>query len=125
MGRIVIPGPWVSLILGLGAFRLLRLVSYDSFPPIARARAWVLGEYVVSTGSQAQLMGLTSNRPELEYRYRRPLLAELVHCSYCFGFWIALGGYLAWLEWPTGVLYGAAPFALSAFIGLVARNLDP
>ncbi len=94
----VIPSPWVAVILTLGTFRLLRLISYDTFPPIVKLREHVVGES--------------------EWRI------ELVNCRFCLSFWIGLAVYLLWLWQPTATLYGAAPFALSGAVGLIARNWD-
>jgi hypothetical protein len=121
----MIPSPWTGLILALGTYRLLRLLAFDTFPPVARGRAWILGEEVVTVGNSNARMRLTDDRMEVSYRYRRALLAELVHCAFCLGLWLSAGAYVLWLEWPRPTLYGAMPFAISAFIGLVARNLDP
>lgn len=122
---MILPSPWVGLVLGLGAFRLMRLLSYDSFPPFERARGWILGEETVTVGSAATRMGITNEDPQVSVRYRRPLLAELVHCAFCLGLWLAGGIYAAWLLEPRWTIYAAVPFALSSFVGLVARNLDP
>lgn len=119
----MIPSPWVAVVLGLAVYRLLRLAGWDTFPPIVRARAWVTGEYVVRTGDANQMMGI-SEPPGLAYRYRRPLLAELIACAFCLGVWLSGLAYAAWLEWPHPTLYGAFPLALSAFAGLVAKVLD-
>jgi hypothetical protein len=55
--------------------------------------------------------------------YDRPTLAHLVHCPYCVGFWISLAHVAAWYAWhPT--IYVMFPFAVSGFVGLVAKNLD-
>lgn len=121
----MIPPLWQAVVLGLAVYRLLRLIGWDTFPPIARARAWLVGEYVVRSGTPDQLAGLTNTEPSLEYRYRRPLLAELIACAFCLGLWVSGLVYALWLEWPTWTLYGAFPFALSAFAGIVAKNLDP
>lgn len=121
----MIPGPWVALVLTLGAFRLTRLAGWDTFPPVARARAWLTGEHVVHSTSANMAMGVTGELPGYEYRYRRRLLAELLHCAFCAGFWVALAAYLAWRFEPRWTLYLLAPFALSAAVGLIARNLDP
>ncbi len=121
----MIPTWWVALVLGLGAYRVCRLLGWDDFPPIARARGWVTGEHVVTNGSTNTRMGLTSEPVVASYRYRRPYLAALLHCAFCLGFWVSLATYVAWRLWPVGSVTVMAPFALSAFVGLVARNWDP
>jgi hypothetical protein len=93
-----IPSPWVAVVLTLGTFRLLRLLGWDEFPPVLKAREWLL--------------------------HGRPLLGDLWGCPFCLGWWLSLAVYLLWLWQPTGTLYGAAPFALSGAVGLIAKNLD-
>lgn len=111
-----LPSPWVALVLGLAAFRLTRLGGWDDFPPIERVRAWIIGE---SWNAKAGVPETTLPT------YRRPLLAHLVHCAFCLGAWISLAVYLWWILTPEWGLYPLAPFALSGFVGLVAKNWDP
>lgn len=115
----MIPSPWISLVLALAAFRVTRLIGWDDLPPIVAARRWALGESVEVRSRPA------GQDDVYVYVYERPLLAHFVHCPFCVGFWISLATYLLWLFEPTGTLYGAAPFALSAAVGLLAKNLDP
>ncbi len=107
----MIPGPWVALVLALAAFRLTRLAGWDDFPLAVRVRGWITGEHTI--------------RGRAEPLYQRPTLAHLLACPWCIGFWISCAVYVGWLLVPTEALYAAAPFALSAFVGLVAKNLDP
>lgn len=133
----MIPSPWVAVILTLGTFRLLRLIGWDDFPPILKARGWLIGEHWVPTlvpkfdqeslhHSPPELPGKqpSSEVDEVRPGYDRPLLAHLIHCPFCIGWWLSLAVYLLWLWLPTEVLYAAAPFALSGAIGLIAKNWD-
>lgn len=121
----MIPHPWPALVLALAAYRAVRLLGWDDFPPIARVRAWVVGEGAVSRGSHNAQLNLTAEKPEITVSYRRPLLDHFIHCPFCVGAWLSLIVYLAWLAEPRWTLYGAAPFALSGAVGLIAKNLDP
>lgn len=121
----MIPTPWAAAVLVLGAFRVTRLLGWDHLKPFARARAWLLGERFHRSGSSNSLGGYTSEVPETVVTYKRAFLAEMWQCAYCLGFHVSWIVYLLWLWQPRIVLYGAAPFALSAAIGLLARNLDP
>lgn len=112
----MIPTPWAAVVLALGAYRLTRLIGWDDLPPIARLRARVTGE--------RQHMNSTVNR-ELITTYRRPTLEHFLSCPFCQGFWVSLAAYLVWRFEPTGTLYFLAPFALSAAVGLISKNLDP
>lgn len=115
----MIPAPWVGLVLAFGAYRLTRLLGWDDWPPIARSRAWLLGE------KWTMARGVGGAPDTYVAVYKRPLLQKLVHCPFCIGWWVCLATYLAWLLWPSGTLYGAFPFALSGAVGLLAKNLDP
>lgn len=112
----MIPTPWIGLILLLGAYRLVRLIGWDDFPPIHRLRARITGEtrYTSSTESREDI-----------FRYERPLLAHFLACPFCQGFWVSLAVYLCWRFEPTGTIYALAPFALSGAVGLLAKNADP
>lgn len=121
----MIPDPWTAIILALGVYRLTRLLGWDDFPPVAKVRAWVVGEHVVTTGSTNARMGLTNEPVEVEYSYRRPTLSHFLHCPFCLGAWLCLGTYIAWRLEPSWTLTVAFVFAMSGAVGLVARNLDP
>lgn len=121
----MIPTPWVAVVLMLAVFRLNRLLSYDHFPPVARLRAWAVGEHSTTSGDQNARMGLTSAPVQVATSYRRETLHELLACVFCIGFWTALAVYGFWLWQPTWALYAAAPLALNAAAALAARWLDP
>lgn len=121
----MIPEPWEFAALALAAFRLARLVGWDDFPPVARARAWLSGEVVTTTATLNARMGVSAEALTAVVSYRRPTLAHFLGCAYCQGAWIAGAVYGAWVAYPRATLYAAAPLALSAAVGIVARNLDP
>lgn len=121
----MIPSPWIGVVLALAAFRATRLIGWDDFPPVARARAWVTGCEARSQSTSNTAMGLTGDQPQITWTYRRPLLAHMLGCGYCLGFWVSLVTYLAWVWFPTETLYIAAPFALSGAVGITSRMLDP
>jgi hypothetical protein len=70
--------PLALIVAVIGAARLTRLITHDSFPPIARLRAW--------------------------YEDRVPEdWGMLVHCHWCMGPWmtlIAIGTFLLTFTWP-------------------------
>lgn len=113
---VVIPDPWVGVILAFGAFRLARLVGWDDLPPIQKLRNRLTGQVI-------RYMPTQSTEPV--YAWKRPLLAHFLACPYCQGFWIALAVYLGWVANARVTLYALAPFALSAAVGIIARRLDP
>lgn len=121
----MIPNVWTGIVLALAAFRVTRLIGWDDLPPIARVRAWATGERVYSKPMRGENVDV--------YQHDRPLLSHFLHCAFCQGFWTASVVYGAWLaagspghaEPRSWVFYALVPFALSAAVGLVARNLDP
>jgi hypothetical protein len=118
----MIPTDLTALVLVLAAYRIVRLIGWDDFPPIQRFRDWVTGaRFVATSGPNA---GYTQEQPAHAWVYQRPLLAHFLGCAFCVGAWISAAVYVCWLEWPRPTLYGAAPFALSAAVGLIAKNLD-
>jgi len=119
----VIPSAWPALVLALGTYRAVRLIGWDDFPPIQRIRDYLTGAVLAQVGSPNA--GYTSETPAYTWTYRRPLLAKFVMCAWCVGFWVSCGVYVAWLKEPKWTLYVLAPFALSAAVGITARNLDP
>lgn len=104
----MIPAAIPLLVLALAAFRTYRLVTRDDFPPIVRARNWLVG---VRFGHG----GATS--------FSRPLLADWLACEWCSGLWWSAAWYAAWAEWPRETLYAAVPAALSAAVGLLQATL--
>lgn len=131
----MIPSPWEFALLALAAYRLTRLGGWDDFPPIAAVREWILREEWVGTplfSMEEEIersVSLPGKTPEslaenVRPAYGRPLLAHLVHCPFCLGWWVSLAVYLAWVALPTAALAIAAPFAISGVVGLVAKNLD-
>lgn len=105
----MIPAPWEFVLLTLGVFRLVRLVGWDDLPPVAAVRRWLTG---------------TVEDGEYE-RHRRPLLAHFLACPFCVGAWLALAAYLLWLWQPEWTVAVCVPLALSAAVGLAAKNWDP
>jgi hypothetical protein len=121
----VIPSAWIGVVLALATYRLVRLLGWDDFPPVARARAWVTGEHWVPVDSATEAGGKTPDRGDyVQAAYRRPMLAHFLHCAFCQGFWMSALVYTAWVVFPTETLYALAPFALSGVVGLLAKNLD-
>ena len=89
---LVIPSPWVAIVLTLGTFRLWRIAAADTLPILVRFRDWLLGYEWTNTDD--------------EKFYSRPLLAEWLECPWCSGAWFSVAAYLLWL-WTPGMLYVA------------------
>ena len=141
----MIPGPSVFALLALGVYRACRLIGWDDFPPIVRARDWATGAheetfYVCPTCAVERedydpsgwvgrndcpaCGSAQAPQAESEPGFRRPLLAEFLACPYCLGAWASLIVYLCWISAPRFTLYATVPFALSATVGLIAKNWD-
>jgi hypothetical protein len=97
---------WTLVLLGLAAYRIYRLLAMDTL--LDTPRAWLVG-----------LGGWKEGQPVPRgYRHR---IAEFLVCAWCLGFWLSLAWWGAWQQWPHGTLVAAAPFAISAVVGLLAQ----
>lgn len=112
----MIPSAWIGVVLALAVYRLTRLAGWDDFPLALRLRARATGQNARGRGRDLYGDGVF---------YSRPTVRKFLFCPFCVGFWISLAVYVAWLEQPRWTLYALAPFALSAAVGLTAKNLDP
>lgn len=130
--------PLTLIVDVLAAFRLTRLITRDTWPPVKAVRDWLLrrwpsadAEYPASDVTIRDVRDegtLPTGVPVFNSGGRwlavRPhWLGELVTCPWCAGFWVAAAVVAAqlWLVWWPPV---ALVFALSAATGLIARHLD-
>jgi hypothetical protein len=92
-----VPSVWPFVLVALAAFRTWRVIAEDTILDRPRARfvGWL------------------------------PKGEEFVTCPWCAGFWVSLAWWGAWEAWPHWTLIVAAPFAISAVVGLIAANIDP
>lgn len=104
---MTLPEPWVGVLLALAAYRVFRIVGYDTITQPVRERV---------TGYK--------DSDELPADVERAYLAKLVRCPWCLGWWISLGVWLVYETWPYTTARLAVPFALSAAVGMIGRNLD-
>ena len=105
------PDWWALLLLALAAFRVYRLIGEDTI--LDRPRRWAL-----RLGNDWQKQG---DRVPPGYREK---WGVFITCPWCAGFWISLAWWAAWLAWPGWTLWAATPWAISAVVALVAKNLD-
>lgn len=89
-----IPDWYALVLLGLASYRTWRLLAEDTILDSLRDR-------VAKEGSK---------------------VSAFIECAYCFGAWITLGWWLAWVAWPRWSLIIAAPFAINAIVGLVSTH---
>ena len=107
-----IPDWWEALLIALASYRMWRLLAEDDI--FDRPRRWLL-----RLGSDWQKEG---DPVPAGYRTK---MAEWLTCPWCAGLWISFIWWGMWLwvgDWAAGI---AAPFALSAAVGITRRNLDP
>ncbi len=100
----MIPSWWQFVILALAAFRIWRLIGIDDITAGLRDR--------VTHRSMADTDGY------------RPTFDKFLGCPWCAAAWIALALTAAWWIWPHATLLVCVPFAVSAVVGLVSKNLD-
>lgn len=107
------PGWWQFLLLSLAVFRVYRLIAEDTI--LDRPRRWLLrlGDWQDGDGED--------NIPA-EYRDKWGLF---ITCPWCLGFWLSVVTWVAWLLFPTETVWLAVPWALSAAVALINKNLDP
>lgn len=124
-----------TFLLILFAFRVTRLIAWDEItqPP----RAWLSGvpdgDYraLASFIEDCQAKGIdpwAHRDSEPPMSKRRWYLAKLLHCPWCVGFWVSVATIAAAdpLVLHIGIVRAiGAAFALSAVVGLIAKNLDP
>jgi Protein of unknown function (DUF1360) len=103
-----VPGWYTLLLLGAAAFRCWQLVAVDDIFDGLRRN-------VTRLGSDWQKEG--DALPE-GYRIK---LAAFLSCSWCLGFWLALGWWGCWQAWPHGTTVAAVPLAIATLVPLTER----
>lgn len=99
--------PLEFVIVALGAFRLTRLVGWDTITAPLRTR----------------LLGADDSGKPTRAAPRWGA-AGFVHCAWCVGFWVSVAAFAAWEFQPDATLIVMTPLALSAVVGVVSKNLD-
>ena len=101
-----VPNWYALALLSLASWRTYQLFVRDEI--FDRPRRWV-----TRLNPEWEKEG---DPISLDYRYA---VAAFMNCPYCFGFWISLSWYIAWLIADTGALVLAVPLAIStALLGL-------
>lgn len=106
------------IIMALAAFRLTRLVVYDSI-------AWWFRDLFFDKEKRSQKNGLfTVIRTKPMKGFRRKMV-ELICCPWCVGVWISLAVvyfyYLTPLSWPVLIILAVA--GVSSFVQISANLL--
>lgn len=125
---------WKILLLVFAAFRLTRLVGWDDLT--IKPRRWLTGMGDSEHHAWAEWIdemaekGLDAFDPRTEagmkvppVSERRFYLSRMIRCPWCVGFWISgMVVAVGWRPWSWWMI--AAWFAVSALVGLIAKNLD-
>ena len=98
-----VPGWWQFVLLAAAAYRIFRLLAFDTITERWRERLL----------------------EKIDREADDPKWRTFVTCPWCAGFWITVAWWLAWLQWPHATLVAATPFAISLAVGLTATRLDP
>jgi hypothetical protein len=117
------PDVWTFILLALAAYRLYRLGARDTITEPVRAALTYPDEQALALGDDVdprlEVVG-ERDRP----KGWRVYLATLIRCPWCAGFYVSVCVWVAWELEPRWSTICAAPWALSAVLGLVRKNLD-
>jgi hypothetical protein len=135
------PSPWEFVVLALVAFRVTRLIGWDDLT--IAWRSWYSGlddaEYrtwspvlakIEETGRdpwEETFTGTAGTITGPPFGRGRWYWSKMLRCPWCLGFWVSLILALSWWAVEGGMI-GRVPLtalALSAVVGLAAKNLDP
>lgn len=114
----IVPGPWEFVLLALGAFRLSRLIGWDTITAGLRER--ITG---FTDDNAASIEDLPSGGSRS--RRARVYLSTMIRCPWCQGFYVSALVYVAWVGLPRLTLASCAVLSISSAVGLIAKNLDP
>lgn len=123
----------LAVVYVLTVYRLTRLVTTDTFPPVAKAREWALirwpsddttytSEYVTATSGE---QGVTDGGAEVfwdhgEWAALNPhWIGELVTCMWCASVWVAALALPFFYLWPDVMMWAGLIPAASAVAGII------
>lgn len=107
----MIPDWYEIVLLSLAAWRVWHLIAEDDI--LDRPR-----RYITRLGPKWEKEG---DPVPPDYRVG---LANFLTCPYCFGFWVAIAWWIAWLIFPYETLVAAVPFVISAGVITAAKILS-
>ena len=103
--------PWEFAIIALAVFRVYRLIAEDTILDYPRRKLLRLADEWEQEGDD----------PGDDYRVKWGIF---ITCAWCLGWWVSLGAFLLWIWLPTETVFLATPFAISAVVALISKNLD-
>jgi hypothetical protein len=116
-----VPG-WLPLVLlALAAFRIYRLIARDTLTEPIREAITYPDAASVALADDARLEVVGEDEQPKAWRV---YLSTLVRCPWCAGFYVSGAWWAAWVVWPRFTLFVAVPWAISAVVALLAKNLD-
>lgn len=98
-----VPDWYETLLLALAAWRLFHLVAFDDI--LDRPRRYV-----------TRLNRGWKQEGDATGEHYRAGLAGFLTCPFCFGFWVTVTVWVAWLVFPTETVFVAVPLALNAVL---------
>lgn len=122
------PNWWQFALLALAAFRVYRLIARDTITePVREAityrddREVALGDELADKLKERGIEVVGDDRPTKGWRV---YLSTLIRCPWCAGFYVSVAWWASWSEWPRPTLFAAVPWAVSAVVAMLAKNLD-
>jgi Protein of unknown function (DUF1360) len=112
-----IPELWTFALLALAAFRLTRLIGWDVVTRPLREP--LTGRQESGSAKQAR-----DSHKGRRMQWHQEKLDDFIDCPFCVGFWTCVAVWVLWDAWPRWITFLAVPWALSAVVGLVTKDLD-
>jgi hypothetical protein len=124
VSSIPVPDWWQATLLALAAFRVYRLVARDTLTAPLRAAVTYEDDLTVELGKRPSETGLQVIGDDEQPKTWRTYLSTLIRCPWCLGAYSSAGWWVLWAQWPREALFAATPWAISAVVALLAKNLD-
>ena len=105
-----IPSAWETILLAAASYRIWRLLAEDTI--LNRPRRWLV---------RLPKTWVEGDPTPENYRWK---IAYFMNCPWCFGLWISLAAWIAWLIEPTWSTGLSVPLAISAAVGITRDRLD-
>lgn len=125
-----VPSATSFALLALAAYRVYRLIAKDTITEPVRDALSYPDDSAVTLSSRPTIyeghssLGLSNPIGDDRPKTLRIYVATLLRCPWCMGFYVSVGTWLAWFFFPRFTLVASVPFALSAAVALLTKNLD-
>jgi hypothetical protein len=118
------PSWWQFVLLALGAYRIYRLAARDTLTEPVRAALTYPDAQAVTLDTAPDDEGLTIVGDYKDAKPLRVYASTLIRCHWCLGFYVSVAAWGLWDLWPRPMLFAMTPWALSATVALISKNLD-